>query len=742
MPSHPFAPRPLAAALFLAVQALAASAQTPASDPAAAPAPAAAQDTLSTVTVEASADASAEGLAKPYAGGQVARGGRVGILGTQDTMSTPFNATSYTNELIQDQQAKSVADVLLNDPSVRAARGFGNFQELYMVRGFQLGSDDISYNGLYGMLPRQYVASEFFERVEVFRGASTFLNGAAPGGSGIGGAINLLPKRAPNEPLTRLGFGIQSGGQGYASLDFARRFGPDQSTGIRINAVRRDGGTGVDDEHRELSALGVGLDWRSRRVRISADFGYQDHQIDQGRPNVTPGATFPVPRPPKSDANYAQPWSFSKEKDLFATVRSEFDVTDSVTLWAAAGVRRGKEHNELANPTILNPQGLMSSYRFDNVRKDDVGTGEVGARASFATGPVKHTLTVSAATYDNKRRNAYAYSAFGGLRDLLYSHYDSYEPLANATTAGGNMANPLVQARYRSRSIAIADTMSFADDRVLLTLGARRQNIESKTYSYTTGLFSAGYEAARTTPVVGIVVRPTKEISLYANYIEALIPGETAPSTSGGAVVINGGEVFAPYRSKQKEVGVKYDGGSLGGALSFFQTSQPQYFVQNGAFGPNGEQVNRGMELSVFGEPLKGLRVLGGLTMIDAQQRATAGGAYNGNTVIGVPRSQLNIGAEWDVPGVPGLALSARVIRTSKQFVNAANTQHIPDWTRLDLGARYLMDIGNGRLLTLRARIDNVADKSYWASAGGYPGSNYLVQGNPRTFMLSGSIDF
>jgi iron complex outermembrane receptor protein len=108
----------------------------------------------------------------------VARGARVGVLGNQDMMETPFSATSYTSDLIQDQQAKSVGDVLLNDAGVRSARGFGNFQQAYFVRGFVLYSDDVAYNGLYGLVPRQYMASEFVERVEVFRGANAFLSGA------------------------------------------------------------------------------------------------------------------------------------------------------------------------------------------------------------------------------------------------------------------------------------------------------------------------------------------------------------------------------------------------------------------------------------------------------------------------------------------------------------------------------------------------------------------------------------
>ena len=38
-----------------------------------------------------------------YAGGQVAKGARVGLLGALDTMDTPFAVTSYTEALIRDQ---------------------------------------------------------------------------------------------------------------------------------------------------------------------------------------------------------------------------------------------------------------------------------------------------------------------------------------------------------------------------------------------------------------------------------------------------------------------------------------------------------------------------------------------------------------------------------------------------------------------------------------------------------------
>ena len=74
-------------------------------------------------------------------------------------METPFSTTAYTNDFILNKQADSVGDILKKDSTVRVARGFGNFQEAYLIRGFVTNSDDTMMNGLYGIMPRQYIAS-------------------------------------------------------------------------------------------------------------------------------------------------------------------------------------------------------------------------------------------------------------------------------------------------------------------------------------------------------------------------------------------------------------------------------------------------------------------------------------------------------------------------------------------------------------------------------------------------------
>ena len=72
-----------------------------------------------------------------------------------------------------------------------------------MIRGSPgLHPRDFFFNGLPGINPVQAVDMSGIERVEVTLGPTAFLNGMAPGGA-VGGTINLVPKRAADEPQPR-----------------------------------------------------------------------------------------------------------------------------------------------------------------------------------------------------------------------------------------------------------------------------------------------------------------------------------------------------------------------------------------------------------------------------------------------------------------------------------------------------------------------------------------------------------
>ena len=678
-------------------------------------------------------------LTAPAAGGQVARGGRIGLLGNLGVMDTPFSTTNYTEKLVRDQQARGIGDVLQNDPTVRVSKGFGNFQELYVVRGFPVYSDDMSYNGLYGVLPRQFVAAELVERVEVFRGASTFLNGAAPGGTGVGGAFNLTPKRAGDAPLTRLTGGVSGRDEIYAAADLARRFGAEGEWGARLNIASRAGESAVEDETGQLRVVGLGLDRRGDRARFSADLGWQDHRIDAPRPSVTPGTA--IPDAPSADKNFAQRWTYTDEKQLFGAVRGELDLTDSISAWAAFGGRQGEEDNSLANPRA-DAAGAIRGYRFDNIREDTVWSGDIGVRADLTTGPINHRLVASASQIQSKSKNAWAASNFAGyamgtLTNPLLS------PAPAIASVSGDLDDPNVTERVKNTSFAVADVMSFLDGRLLATVGLRYQEIETRSYAYADGAFASGYSSDATTPAFAVVYKPNDAISLYANYAEALVPGTTAPAVVNGVTVVNGGEVLSPFRAEQAEIGAKYDAGSYGGTLSVFRTTLPRAFFDpnTAVYSDGGEQENKGVELTVYGEPVAGLRLIGGATWLDAEINRSLTAANAGKSAIGVPDFQANLNVEWDVPMVSGLTVEGRAIHTGAQPANATNTLELESWTRFDAGVRYAFVAGD-KPVTLRARVENVADEDQWVAVGGYPGSNYLTLGAPRTLRLSVSTEF
>lgn len=318
---------------------------------------------------------------------------------------------------------------------------------------------------------------------------------------------------------------------------------------------------------------------------------------------------------------------------------------------------------------------------------------------------------------------------------------------------GGDLGNPRTTFETETSSYAIADMMTFADGRFILTLGARDQTLKNDNFDYNTGAKISGYDESKVTPVGGIVFRPTDTVSVFANYIEGLVAGDSAPTTGpSGEPVANAGQVQDPYVAEQMEAGVKFESDTLGATLSIFNVTKDFGVLEPttddpGTPGPDlvyrseGEQRHRGIEADVYGQPLENLRLIGGLTWVDAEFTETQSGLNEGKTPIGVPETQANFNVEWDLAGVEGLTLEARALYTSSQFVDAANTLELDSWTRFDVGARYATELG-GRPFTIRARVDNVTNEADWISAGGYPGFGYMVLGDPRTYVVSASFDF
>ncbi|MBS7781336.1 TonB-dependent siderophore receptor, partial [Acidovorax sp. CCYZU-2555] len=680
-------------------------------------------------TVSVVAAANTDGLPAAYAGGQVARGGRIGLLGNRDMLDTAFSTTQYTAQLVEDQQAQTIGDVLVNDPSVRNTYGRNAGREEFNIRGFTLFNYDVAFNGLYGISPRNAASLIGVERVEVLRGPNALLGGMAPAGS-VGGGINLVPKRAGVEPLNRVTVSYADDAQFGAHVDLARRFGEDKQWGMRLNAAKRSGDTPINGSRESVDALALGLDYLGEKVRLEADFNYQD-RVTHGRSSLLfpPPAGMAIPVAPNNKINYQPEWSYWDAKERAAVVRGEVDLAPGLIAYGALGAMQYDFDSLQTTSLLRDSQGNLFVRPYRLKEYVNTRTVEAGLRNKFQTGSLQHELVLSATSY--AQNNGLLRQNGAIVNSSIYTPANIAEP---SLALNGPLPRTL---ETRMNSVAIADTLSTADRRLQFTLGVRHQQVRTRSLNPATGAQSApAHDKSALTPMVSLLYKATDQISVYGNYIEGLSQGPTAPASAQ-----NAGQAFPPSKSKQFEIGTKFDTGRFATTVSLFQIERPSSLLDASSgvvlFRMDGQQRNRGIEVISQGEAARGVRVLAGMAYTQGIQTRTEGGLNDGRGAPAVPRLQLNLGGEWDAPFLPGLTLTARALRTGKQHVDVANTQQLPAWTRLDIGARYSFKAG-GKPVTVRATLENVADKSYWQSAA----REGLTVGAPRTLLVSVSTDF
>jgi iron complex outermembrane receptor protein len=680
---------------------------------------------LPAVTVNAKSDSD---LPQPYDGGQVARGGRVGLLGNKSVMDTPFSVSNTTSQRMEDLQAVTLAEVLNRDPSTRFTGQIGGVTDSFFIRGFPVNEGNLSevaFDGVYGVSPNYHLFTEYLERVEVLKGPAALLYGMSPN-SGVGGVVNVVPKRALNKDLTRVTMDYASDSQVGEAIDLSRRFGSDRQFGIRFNGLHRQGGTPLDNQKSRAEVGALSLDYQGERFRASLDVIEQYQWIDAPTRPFLVASGIQVPSAADGRRNVTQSWGWWKSNDISTLLHAEYDVSDNVTVFAdAGGTKSDVSRLSDQTPTILNAAGdtsaTLQNWKFQINRS----TADTGVRAQFNTGAVKHAVVFQANVYQD--RIASASNSGTAILSNIYSPVASPQQYVSAPARVPKVSSSTLSG------VALADTLSMLNERLQLTVGVRQQHVQSDNFSATTAARTSSYNESAATPLVGLVVRPWQNVSLYANYIEGLSKGDIAP-----AAATNAGQVFAPYKTKQQEVGVKLDMRGVLATLAAFRITKPSGQLYGTVYSVDSEQRNQGVELNVSGEPLKGVRLLGGVTLLDATLTKTNSAATLGNRPVGVPTWTANVGTEWDLPWVPSVTLTGGINYTGREYINQANSQSVPSWTTVDLGARYKTTL-YGKSTTVRAGLLNAFDRKYWSGVASY---GTISLGAPRTVFLSASVDF
>lgn len=664
-----------------------------------------------------------------YPGGHMSKNSRVGFLGNKTALETPFNTVSYTDKFVQDSQAHNITDVIAaTDPSVFTNGAIGGWSENYYIRGFQSDTNDMSMNGLFGIAPYYRTAPAMFSRIEVLKGPSALLNGMPPAGS-VAGTVNLVSKRAGDEPLLRLSPTYMSNSQWGGTIDASRRFGQNKQFGIRVNGVYQDGSGPVRKQDLKTQLGSLGMDWRGHRARISADVYMANDRVDGVVRGINLGKMKDIPAPPNPKTLVNPDWSYVSNKDRGAMIRAEYDFNDNLTAYAAFGrSKTNYEYNGATSSVLLDNQGTINTMIGQLAFDVDKKSADVGLKGQFNTGPVAHQWVINTTYYKHDEHDY-------GVRRVAGADWitNMYHPKWGKTVPFNK--TPISVSTLQLTSYGAADIMSFLDERLQLTLGLRYQEVKSD-------MFTPGYKTRMThykkhalTPGTALLFKATEHISLYGNYIQGLTKGDSAPITAD-----NYPKVFAPYKTKQAELGIKFDYDKLSQTISLFSIKKPSSYtdVVTNMFTSGGQQRNRGIEWSFIASPIENVRLMGGASYIKPELTKLAKHDNEGNIATGVAKFQGKLGAEWDIHAAAGIVtLSANATAVSKQYLNQENTLSVGGHTLFNLGARYHAKV-SGHPFTLRAEVKNLTNKAYW----GMPRLSNLSLGAPRTFYLSGSYDF
>jgi iron complex outermembrane receptor protein len=687
----------------------------------------------------------------PYAGGQVASGGGLGLLGNRGVMDTPFNQTSFTSQLIQNQQARTIRDVLINDPSVRVTQAAGGGADGLFIRGFFYDSGDYALNGLAGIAPYYSTGANFIDRVELLKGPSALLNGMTVGGTGaasggaVGGSVNLITKHAPDVDITQLTGTYASKSQFGEQIDISRRYGEHKEWGVRLNSSYSNGNTPWNRQKDELGNVALGVDYRGENARLAVDIGYQADSLKPPLRFFGVGNIAKIPDPPKAGLNFQVPWAYYAPTDFFTTVKGEVDLSDRITAYASFGYHDSNINYSYPSPTINSVAGALSAIPGQGKETFETFAGEAGARVNIDTGPVNHAINIGYSIVDRTYNQRVLWpvtnpaAATPALAGPISTTWTLYTEPVNAAVPNYNYVRLNQMTGVNLWSVGVSDTMSLLNNRLQFIAGARRQTAGTEVTDYLAAANSRPFkDESIWTPSYAVIVKPVDRISLYANYIE----GIQTPAVVSGTFA-NAGTVFPLSPTTQAETGIKIDFGRITTTASLFDITQRSVVtVGTGATATqqlDGRQRNRGAEFNVFGEVTPEFRLLGGVAYIHGVQEKTTNGINDGKRAIGVPELTVNLGAEWDTSFVRNLTLTGRVIYTGAQYVNATNTLSLPDWTRVDLGARYTFTSPwNGKPIVVRASVENVFNKAYWASAY----SGVITLGAPRTYLVSTTFNF
>lgn len=679
---------------------------------------------------------------RPLPGDLLNENARVGILGDLSVMRTPYSLTSLTAKNLElfHNPALPLANVLQNNPSIRSSSSSPMYSD-FSMRGVNMNGNHMMLNGIPSLFSQFTTPpSHVIERIDIASGPNAAVNGVSMSNNGTDsgataapGTINVVTKSAPNEDVNRITgtFSNRSSFGGY--LDVARRFGEDRSWGLRVNAEYLDGGLSLPGAENNSKNVFFNLDHKSSSSTTNLFAGYFDLRINGGQRWFTfSGTGAELPKVPKADTNYDFPETTKLMHGYIVAFNHEQHIADEWSLFANFGAmeKEGYKYNS-SSALRFNDAGnfVVANVANAQVESTENRYAQLGIGGVLSTGPLRHKVALavdySLAKYWSDANNG----ATGQIRGGLYtgvSFGSAFYPLPRRR-------DDVLQWTEKNIGVTLTDIVTFGKFDLLLAASLKDENFLNE-------LNGMRIKNDNILPTYGLTYRVMPDISLYVGHTESFSRGQMV---SNDPRYVNRGEVLAPMRSRQNEVGVKVQKGGMLTTLALFDMDQQNLIdvpVSTVAFRRDADGKNRyrGVELASVGQLTRQLTVTAGGLFIDAEREKTNGGLADGKFVNGVAKWSGTVGFEFRP--VEAVGLTGRAIYNGEAFIDSGinGRTRIPSFTSFDVGANFRTTVGSYPI-RLSTTIINATDKSYWMGRGG---STTFGLSMPRTAQFAIQADF
>ncbi|MCN2007057.1 ferrichrome porin FhuA [Escherichia coli] len=691
------------------------------------------EDTI-TVTAAPAPQESAWGPAATIAARQSATGTKT------DTpiQKVPQSISVVTAEEMALHQPKSVKEALSYTPGVAVGtRGASNTYDYLIIRGF--AADGQSQNNYLNGLKMQgnfyndaVIDPYMLERAEIMRGPVSVLYGK----SSPGGLLNMVSKRPTTEPLKEIQFKAGTDSLFQTGFDFSDALDDDGVYSYRLTGIARSANAQQKGAEEQRYAIAPAFTWRPDDKTNFTFLSYFQNEPETGYYGWLPkeGTVEPLPNGKRLPTDFNEGaknntysrnekmvgYSFDHEFNDTFTVRQNLRFAQNkVSQKSVYGYGMcsdplyTKDDDALkASPCLSIPQSewnhtLTRQYVIDNEKLENFSV-DTQLQSKFATGSVEHTL-LTGVDFMRMRNDIDSWFGYAGSvapSDIYNLDRSDFDFGAHPDPSGPYR----VLLKQKQTGLYVQDQAQW--DKVLVTLGGHYDWAEQSSFNRDYGNKS-DRDDKQFTWRGGVNYLFDNGVTPYFSYSESFEPASLTDAN---------GDLFAPSKGKQYEVGVKYVPEDrpivLTGALyQLTKTNNLMADPNNPNFSIEGGEIRaRGVELEAKAALSASVNVVGSYTYTDAEY--TTDTTYKGNTPAQVPKHMASLWADYTFFDGPlsGLTLGTGGRYTGSSYGDPANSFKVGSYTVVDALVRYdLARVGMAGS-NVALHVNNLFDREYVAS--------------------------